>query len=172
MFNLKALAKLLRMWWLTTFKYRLETIGAGSYIGYSTFIKKNCLTIGDNTFIGNNCHLSCPAVLGNDVMLASNVSIVGGDHAFEVPGQLIRNGELHQQKVVIIEDDVWVGHGVTILHGVKVGAGSIVAAGSVVTKDVEPCTIVAGVPAIEIRRRFKDLEDELLHLKLVYEKSR
>ena len=169
--NIKFLARTVRMWWLTKFTYQLNIVGTGSYIGYSTFIKKNCLSIGTNTFIGNNCHLSCPAILGTDVMLASRVSIVGGDHAFEVPGQLIRNGELHRQETVVVEDDAWVGHGVTLLHGVNVGVGSIVAAGSVVTKNVEPYTIVAGVPAIKIRRRFRTIEDEQLHLKLISEKS-
>jgi maltose O-acetyltransferase len=54
---------------------------------------------------------------------------------------------------VIIEDDVWIGARVIILPGVKIGKGSIVGAGAVVTKDVEPYSIVAGVPAKLIRKR-------------------
>jgi len=55
-------------------------------------------------------------------------------------------------KEVVLEDDCWIGAGVTILPGVRIGEGAIVAAGSVVTQDVPPHTLVAGVPAKEIRR--------------------
>lgn len=58
---------------------------------------------------------------------------------------------------LIIEDDVWVGHNVVILPGCKfIGRGAIIGAGSIVTKDVEPYTIVAGVPARALRRRFPE----------------
>jgi phosphonate metabolism protein (transferase hexapeptide repeat family) len=55
---------------------------------------------------------------------------------------------------VRVGNDVWCGHGVTILPGVTVGDGAVVAAGAVVTKSVAPYTIVAGVPARMIKRRF------------------
>lgn len=43
---------------------------------------------------------------------------------------------------IVVEEDVWIGYGATILDGVHIGRGGIVAAGAVVTKDVEPYTIV------------------------------
>ena len=58
-----------------------------------------------------------------------------------------------ETKQVIIEDDVWIGARSVILPGVKIGTGSIIAVGSVVTKDVEPFSIVAGVPAKLVNKR-------------------
>ncbi|MBN2232297.1 MAG: chloramphenicol acetyltransferase [Deltaproteobacteria bacterium] len=57
---------------------------------------------------------------------------------------------------VTIGNDVWLGHGVTVLPGVTIGDGAAVGAGAVVTADVEPYTIVAGVPARLLRRRFPE----------------
>lgn len=53
-----------------------------------------------------------------------------------------------------IGHDVWIGHGATILPGVDIGNGAVVGAGAVVTDDISPYTVVAGVPAEIIRRRF------------------
>jgi phosphonate metabolism protein (transferase hexapeptide repeat family) len=55
-----------------------------------------------------------------------------------------------------IGHDVWIGHGATIVAGVNVGSGAVVGAGAVVTKEVDPYTVVVGVPARPIRRRFSD----------------
>ena len=51
---------------------------------------------------------------------------------------------------------MWIGARATILSGIKIGDGAIIAAGAVVTKDVEPYTIVGGVPAKPIKKRFTD----------------
>jgi acetyltransferase-like isoleucine patch superfamily enzyme len=53
-----------------------------------------------------------------------------------------------------IENDVWIGANAVIMDGVSVGNGAVVAAGAVVTRDVEPFSIVGGVPASVIRKRF------------------
>jgi phosphonate metabolism protein (transferase hexapeptide repeat family) len=55
---------------------------------------------------------------------------------------------------VVVGNDVWFGHGATVLPGVTIGDGAVIAAGAVVTKDVAPFTIVGGVPARQIKRRF------------------
>jgi len=57
---------------------------------------------------------------------------------------------------IVIGNDVWVGANVTLAHGVTLGDGCVVASNSVVTKDVEPYSIVAGVPAINRRKRFSE----------------
>ena len=66
---------------------------------------------------------------------------------------------------VRVGHDVWIGHGALIMPGVTVGTGAVVGAGAVVTKDVEPYTIVVGVPATPLRRRFsEDVADQLLRI--------
>ena len=67
---------------------------------------------------------------------------------------------------IVIGNDVWIGYDAVVLAGVTVGDGAIIAARAVVTKDVPPYTIVGGVPARPIRKRFSDSEiDQLLELK-------
>ena len=56
-----------------------------------------------------------------------------------------------------IGNDVWIGHGATVLPGVKVGDGAVIGAGAVVSRDVAPYTIVGGVPARLIRQRFPEM---------------
>ena len=57
---------------------------------------------------------------------------------------------------IVIGNDVWIGYEAVIMAGVTIGDGAIIGARAVVTKDVPPYTIVGGVPAREIRRRFSD----------------
>lgn len=57
---------------------------------------------------------------------------------------------------IIIGNDVWIGYEAVILAGVKIGDGAIIGTRAVVTKDVPPYTVVGGVPAKPIRKRFKD----------------
>ena len=66
---------------------------------------------------------------------------------------------------IIIGNDVWIGYDAVILAGVTIGDGAIIGTGAVVTKDVPPYTIVGGVPAKPIRKRFSD-EDIALLLEL------
>ena len=57
---------------------------------------------------------------------------------------------------IVIGNDVWIGFEAVILAGVTIGDGAIIGARAVVTKDVPPYTIVGGVPARPIRKRFSD----------------
>ena len=97
-------------------------------------------------------------------MIAPNVTIITGDHKY-VAGRYIdsitdeEKDAIYDQDV-IIERDVWVGANVTILKGVHVGESAIIAAGAVVTKDVPAYTIVGGVPARVIKRKFTQKEEE------------
>ena len=56
----------------------------------------------------------------------------------------------------MVDNDVWIGYGATILSGVHIGQGAVIAAGAVVTKDVPPYAIVGGVPAKVIKYRFEE----------------
>lgn len=151
---IKEFLKRARVWFLTTFRYRFLSVGRGVYFGRQLWVRPNCISIGHYSFVGPECWLASQVSIGNFVMLAARVSIVGGDHRIDVVGcPSIRAGR-DDNLPVVIEDDVWVGHGATIMHGVTLGEGSVIAAGSVVTRDVRACEIVGGVPARHIRMRF------------------
>ena len=67
---------------------------------------------------------------------------------------------------IVIGNDVWIGYEAVILAGVTIGDGAVIGSRAVVTKDVPPYTIVGGVPAKTIRRRFdEDTVEELLGLR-------
>ncbi len=162
---IKNWAKSLRMFILLRFKYKLSDYGRGLFFGKNIFIRKNSLTVGNHVYLGSHCHLSVNKLfIGDFTMLASYVSVVGGDHKFDVIGIPMRECGRDDEKVVKIGRDVWVGHGTIILHGVTVGDGAIIGAGSVVLKDVAPCSVVAGCPAKFVRMRFNDEGDGERHL--------
>ena len=116
--------------------------------------------IGNKSWIGINTVLSSGQgglFIGNNVIIASNVTIVTGNHDYR--DIAATTGE--QQYVgspIHIHDDVWVGANSVIVGGVIVGKHAVIAAGSVVTKDVPAYTMVGGVPA-KIIKKFKDNEN-------------
>jgi len=128
--------------------------GQNFYCGYNTFIStKNKIIVGDDFYMGNYCHLSADAKIGNDVLFASFVSLLGGDHKIDDIKTTINKAGRDVFKKIIVEDNVWIGHGAIIMHGVTIKTGAIIAAGSVVTKDVGENAIFAGNPAKLIRYR-------------------
>lgn len=122
------------------------------------------LTMGKYGFIGYGAWI-CPNVcLGNYVMIAPEVAILGGDHNFQlVANPVIFSGRPPIIPSTTIEHDVWIGYRVTIIAGVKIGRGAVIASGSVVTKDVEPYAVVAGVPAKKVSERFNDVDSIKQH---------
>lgn len=112
-------------------------------------------------------------IIGNFCSIAPNVSfILSADHyvnhisTYPYKVKVIgENLEGHSKGDIVVEDDVWIGYGVTIMSGVKIGQGAIIAAGAVVTKDIPPYAIAGGVPAKVIKYRFsKDIVDELMKI--------
>lgn len=136
------------------FVYRFRHVGRDFKMSKGCRIRKNSVSLGDHVYIGYNCHIAAQVTIGNWVMLASQVSIVGGDHVFTAVGTPSIWAGRDENKEVVIEDDVWIGHGAIIMHGVHIGEGAIVAAGAVVTKNVLPYSIVVGCPAKFLRMRF------------------
>lgn len=112
-------------------------------------------------------------IIGNYCSIAQGVKFLPStDHALDristYPFKaMCLTGELEalSKGDIVVEDDVWIGYGATILSGVHIGQGAAIAAGSVVTKDVPPYAIVGGVPAKVIKYRFApDLIEELLKI--------
>lgn len=133
---------------------KIEFLG-GNSVGRFTIIQgSGHIVFGRNSFCGAYCvfGVNREILIGSHVMIADAVSIRDTDHVFEeVSLPMVRQGIVSSS--VVIEDDVWIGGGATILKGVHIGKGAIIAAGAVVTKDVAPYSIVGGVPAKLIRRR-------------------
>lgn len=100
--------------------------------------------------------------------MAGRVCFVGGhDHVYDISASLIWNNPRGDNGMTIVEDDVWIGHRVTIVGPVTISKGAIIAAGAVVTKDIPPCEIWGGVPAKKIKDRFKTNEEKEEHLKYI-----
>ncbi len=128
------------------------------------------LSIDDDSLIPKNSVFYCtlaPIMIGKKVIFGPHPTIITGDHRTDIVGKYIMDIEDHDKfenginrydSPVIIEDDVWCGANVTILKGVRIGKGCIVAAGAVVTKSFPPYSIIGGVPAKLIKKRFSDDE--------------
>jgi acetyltransferase-like isoleucine patch superfamily enzyme len=103
------------------------------------------IRVGHNVFVNQNCTFYDLGglAIADDVMIGPNVSIVTAGHPLE-PSQR-RAATIG--KPIVIERNVWIAAGSTIVGGVTVGENSVVAAGSVVTKDVPANTLVGGNPA-------------------------
>lgn len=124
-------------------------------LGENTIIQgSGRIIFGKESFCGAFCVFGVneEVLIGQHVMISDAVTIRDTDHVFKDLDRPMKQQGFFTQPVVI-EDDVWIGHGATILKGVTIGTGSIVAAGAVVTKVVPPFSIVGGIPARVISRR-------------------
>ncbi|WP_416670509.1 acyltransferase [Egbenema bharatensis] len=112
------------------------------------------IDIGDRTFIGPYVYIvgTGNIKIGQDCMIACQSGIIANQHRFDDLSRPIREQGVTKQGIVI-EDDCWLGHRVTVLDGVTIGKGSVVGAGAVVTRDIPPYSVAVGVPAKVISRR-------------------
>jgi acetyltransferase-like isoleucine patch superfamily enzyme len=116
-------------------------------------MKQSGIRIGKNSLIGeyNVIRGQGGVTIGDRVYTSPFVQIVSVNHVFDDPNvPFVEQGITAEG--IVIEDDVWIGSGAVITDGVRIGKGAVVAGGAVVTKDVEPLTIVGGVPAKVIRK--------------------
>jgi len=175
------LLRRLRFFFLRSIVYRHYEIGPGFYCGLGIKIwAKSRLKIGKNFYMGKGSIIEADAEIGDNVIWGNNVALVGKyDHHYQQIGLTIRQASAIRDNdyewkglslLTVIENDVWVGYGSILMSGVTICEGSIVAAGSVVTKNVEPYSIYAGVPAKKIANRFDNEQDLKLHLELVNSK--
>ena len=107
------------------------------------------IRVGRSVFVNQNCTFYDLGGLdiADDVMIGPNVSILTASH----PLDPARRRAVTIGRPIVIERNVWIAAGATIIGGVTIGENAVVAAGSVVTRDVPPNTLVGGNPARVIR---------------------
>ena len=114
---------------------------------YADFGKN--ITFGKNVFLNSNCHFQDQGgiKIGDGVFIGHNVVLATATHDLDPR----MNRKLYYKPINIC-DHVWIGSNSVILQGVTIGEWAVVAAGAVVTKNVEPYTVVGGVPAKFIKK--------------------
>jgi acetyltransferase-like isoleucine patch superfamily enzyme len=158
----------------------------GRYVYFANRSKIYNCSFGDYSYCGENTALARVTV-GNFTCIGPGVTIGLGEHPlngfvsihpafYSTAAQVGRTFTKEQlfnelPKATKIGSDVWIGANVTIPGGVTIGNGAVIASGAVVVKDVEPFSIVGGVPAKKIRMRFEKEEIELLEKTKWWNKS-
>lgn len=149
-------------WWpMGGFFNRVRIFIAGKII----IIGRNCrfqkgiyfgsgggVTIGDNSQVNELVRLDNVSI-GSNVMVAREVVFLGKMHESSSVDVPMNEQGVKSVATTIVEDDVWLGLRAVIMPGVVIRSGCIIAAGAVVTKDTEPYSIYAGVPAKKIKGR-------------------
>jgi acetyltransferase-like isoleucine patch superfamily enzyme len=133
---------------------------------FNNTILYNC-KIGAYSYIQMNGRVfNCD--IGKFCSIAASVSIAPGMHDMSkvtthpsfyfytksLPRLFVTENKLQLSERVSIGHDVWIGEKVVIIDGVKIGNGAVIASGAIVVKDVEPYSVVGGVPAKHIKYRF------------------
>ena len=111
------------------------------------------IVVGENSNVGIDAYIPGKVIIGKYVMMGPSCNILSFNHStkrIDIP--MCQQG-FQDERVVIIDDDVWIGMNVIILPGVHIGKGSIIGAGSVVRKDVPNYSVVIGNPAEIYKKR-------------------
>ncbi|MCI5122964.1 MAG: acyltransferase [Candidatus Electrothrix sp. AR5] len=154
----------LRMWLRSKIAYGKQfTVGKGFDFDCPDF----CI-LGERVSIGKNFTLQCNIDTGNDILISSNVSIIGNDHCFRDPNRTVyTEGRIDPPKVTLKGDNL-IGFGVIIVGPVTIGKGCIVGAGAVVTKDLPEYCVCVGIPAKPFEERYNKSHCDKKHNELSY----
>jgi len=159
-------------------------LGAWTEVGKGTVLRAT--TMGDWSYVTQDCHIVWTTI-GKMCSIANATRINPGNHPTwrAVQHHSVYRAEAYglgdddqdffawrKADWVTIGHDVWIGHGVTVTAGVVIGTGAVIGAGAVVTRDVAPYTVVGGVPARLIKRRFTLPQAEALMEIAVWDWSR
>ena len=146
--------------------------GVNCHIEGGVNIAYRNIYLGDNVFIPSGAtFLSSNAkiLIGDNVMFGPNVTIVTGNHRFDVVGTYmvdVKEKRENDDEDVVVGNDVWIGMNTIILKGVHIGEGSVIGAGTIVTKSVPPYSIVTNKVVMNIRQRFTQEQIEQHRRKL------
>ena len=155
--TIKSLLNRVRNLLLFGLRYRWIRHGRNVHCQWSTtfWSPRRHIVLGDDVGIGRYCTLLCDVEIGNKVLIAAQCAFINSDdHVYDIVGKAMLDSGRGDKYKIVVEDDVWIGHGAIILTPARIGRGAIVAAGSVVNKDVPRYAIVGGVPARVIKMRF------------------
>lgn len=136
------------------------TVGKNSVIDDFVKIKhvggEGSIVIGDHVFLNSFTviYSGNGVSIGNNTAIGPNCSIVPINHKFDEKDRLISEQRFAPSKGgIIIEEDVWIGAGVTILDGAHIRKGAVIGAGWLVNKEIEAYSINMGSPAKKVGER-------------------
>ena len=179
--NLKKIIKAYR-WIQTAFplKEQFGSCGTNTIVFYPLRIySPSSVYLDDNVKISSGLHiLNAPGekvIIKKYTVLAANCTIITNNHksTCTIPQFLLGASHINDiSKNTIINEDVWLGYGVTLMPGVNIGRGCVIGAGSIVTKSIPPYAIAVGSPARIVKKKFT-IEQILVHEQALYpEKER
>ena len=144
----------------------ISTRGTNTYMGkgcvVDDFVKIKHVGGTEDIVIGEYCYINSGCVfysghgitIGNNVLIGPNCNLVPSNHNYLEKDVIIRlQGHMPSKGGVVIEDDVWLGAGVTLLDGAHIRRGCIIAANSLVIGETEEYAIYGGIPAKKMKNR-------------------
>lgn len=144
-------------------KRQTKFYGTPLNVNFYSKVTKNTILKNNVNFNGFRVDGGGKVTVGNNFHSGKNIILITQIHNYE--GEMIPYDNTFVYKDIIIEDNVWFGHNVTVLGGVTIGEGSIIQAGSVVVKDIPAYGIAGGNPAKVFKYRNKEHYESLKRLK-------